>query len=66
MIVLSDKKCNSWMEEGVDDDCCISWICIYFGENVTNFWLPDKRHLLSDYWDEISERNSSVNYLSFI
>lgn len=37
-----------------------------FSENVTNFWLSDKRHLLSDYWDEISERNSSVNYLSFI
>lgn len=37
-----------------------------FSENVTNFWLPDKRHLLSDYWDEISERNSSVNYLSFL
>lgn len=37
-----------------------------FSENVTNFWLSDKRHLLSDYWDEISERNWFVNYLSFL
>lgn len=37
-----------------------------FNENVMNFWLPNKRHLFSDYWDEISERNSSVNYLSFL